>query len=123
MEKRKILVIDDDRTMLEIVTFDLGEAGFEIACANRGREGLKMAQDSPPDAILLDRNMPDMTGIEVLEALKKDPRTASIPVLMLTGDSKSKDVSQSLEMGARDYVVKPFDPNGLLLRVRNALRK
>lgn len=118
----KILVIDDDETVLEIVNTVLKDAGYAVECFSDGPAGLKRAATYMPSAIILDRNMPVMNGNQILKELKDNPHTAQIPVIMLTGDAEHSNISQNLEMGARDYIVKPFDPNALLLRLRNTLR-
>lgn len=123
MRKKKILVIDDDPVLLELLDKILSDAGYACTGVSGALEGLKLADSLQPDAVLLDRNMPDMSGTDVLAALKKSPHTSAIPIIMLTGDISNADISKNLEMGARDYIVKPFDPNGLVLRLKNALRK
>lgn len=121
--KHKILIIDDDAAIVEIVSKTLEDAGYEAASAMNGRNGLEQIGRLAPSLILLDQNMPDLTGAQILGEIKKNPRTGNIPVIMLTADHTAATVSASLELGACDYIAKPFDPHSLILRVRNALKK
>ncbi len=121
MNTAKILVIDDDQTILDIVESVLEEYKFDTILANNGEDGLNKAKTEKPNAILLDRKMPGISGNEVLKRLKKDEKTQNIPVVMLTGDNNVNDVAKSLELGAQDYIVKPFNNENLIMRVKNAL--
>lgn len=123
MKSRKILVIDDDETLLKIVESVLTSSEFTVLKTLEGEKGLKMARAEKPDAILLDRKMPGISGNEVLEQLKNDEETKHIPVLMLTGDNNITEVSKSLDLGAQDYIVKPFDNENLIVRLKNILIK
>ena len=117
----KILVIDDDDTILMQVEQALEQHSYTPVCANDGESGIKKATEEQPDLIILDRRMPEMDGNETLTQLKAENTTKNIPVIMLTGDSKVSDVASSLELGAVDYIVKPFDVNNLLIRLKKAL--
>jgi len=121
MDTKTILAIDDDPTILEIVDGVLSNHKFECLKAINGEEGLKLAKSEKPHAILLDRKMPGIDGNEVLRRLKKTPETQEIPVVMLTGDNNISDVSKSLELGAQDYIVKPFNNENLIVRIKNVL--
>ncbi len=118
MSEQKILVIDDDRTTREMVSEMLSQNEYTVICAENGKTGLKMAQRENPNAIILDMIMPDMDGNDVLKKLKTHPDTQPIPVMILTGRDKSKDISTSLQLGAKDYIVKPFDTENMLIRVK-----
>ena len=118
----KILIIDDDETILMQVEKILTKNGYNPVCVNSGKEGLQKAFTEKPDVIILDRRMPEMDGNETLIELKADEYTKNIPVMMLTGDNRIEDVSSSLELGAVDYVVKPFDQDNFLMRLEKALK-
>lgn len=122
MSAKNILVIDDDKTLHDIVEKTLNEYGFKALRAYDGKEGLSAAQKENVDAILLDRQMPGLNGNDVLKTLKNKDETANIPVLMLTSDNAIIDVAESLELGANDYIVKPFDNENLIIRLKNVLR-
>lgn len=119
----KILVVDDEPDALELVGFNLKQAGFEVTTADDGSEALKKARETLPDLILLDLMLPEVDGLEVCKALKRDVATASIPVIMLTAKAAEIDRVLGLELGADDYVTKPFSPRELVLRVKNLLKR
>lgn len=119
----KILVVDDEPDALELVGFNLKQAGFEVITADDGAEALKKAREAVPDLILLDLMLPEMDGIEVCKALRRDVATAAIPVIMLTAKAAEIDRVLGLELGADDYVTKPFSPRELVLRVKNLLKR
>jgi len=121
MNSKKILIIDDDETLLNIVETILQKHDFESITALNGEEGLTFAHSEKPDVILLDRKMPGISGNEVLKRLKKQPETQHIPVVMLTGDNNITEVSKSLDLGAQDYIVKPFNNENLIARIKNVL--
>ena len=112
-----VLVVDDDPTMLEIVRTVLSSGGLEVATSSTGRDGLRAAQERPPDCAVLDVTMPDMTGLEVCRALRDDAETADIPIILLTGRGQWLDVASGFDAGADDYLVKPFTAQDLLTRV------
>ncbi len=118
----KILIIDDDPDALEVARIRLAKEGLEIVCTDGGASGLKMARHEKPDLILLDVDMPDMSGFDVCRALKSDAEVCMIPVLFLSGSASAEDKIQGLDLGAIDYVTKPFDAFELRARVRAALR-
>lgn len=122
MASSKILIIDDDEVTLKIVSATLQHRGFTVLNASSGAEGIKKANLESPDVILLDRMMPDMDGNAVLKELKDNEKTKTIPVVMLTGKSQMGDITESLTLGARDYIVKPFDHDNLLARIGNILK-
>lgn len=119
----KILVVDDEPDALELVSFNLKAAGYEVVTADNGNEALKRARQHAPDLILLDVMLPEVDGLEVCKLLRRDPATASIPVIMLTAKAAEIDRVLGLELGADDYVTKPFSPRELVLRVKNLLKR
>jgi diguanylate cyclase (GGDEF)-like protein len=118
----KILTIDDDPAVLEIVQIRLRKEPFEILCAEGGVLGLETARRELPDLILLDIDMPDMSGFDVCSMLKADVTTCMIPILFLAGSMKGEDKIHGLDLGAVDYITKPFDAFELRARVRAAMR-
>jgi len=123
MAKKKILIIEDERDMAELVALRLKREHYETAVAYDGREGLDKVRCAPPDLVLLDIMLPGMSGTEVLRELRDDPRTASVPVVMLTARSEDVDVVVGLQLGADDYVTKPFSMAVLLARISAVLRR
>ncbi len=119
--KRKILAIDDEPGVLELVRYNLEESGFDVDTASDGVEGLKKAQDNLPDLIVLDLMLPGIDGLEICRILRATPKTAGIPIIMLTAKSSAIDRVVGLEIGADDYVTKPFSPRELLLRIKKRL--
>ena len=123
MAKAKILVIDDEEDIRELVGLNLRREGYEVVSCETGEEGLDLARSRKPDLILLDLMLPGIDGLEVCRKLKTDPLVASIPVVMLTAKSEEIDVVTGLELGADDYVTKPFSGKVLIARVRALLRR
>lgn len=121
--KQFILAIDDDPMILKLLSVRLRDLNAEVICAEGGEEGLKTAYREEPDLILLDVSMPGMDGFEVCKRLRNDARTRDIPVIFLTGSDDPDQKSRGFELGAMDYVTKPFDACELLARVRSALRQ
>jgi len=120
-QQAKILVIDDDETITMQVAEILQQNGYAPLTAGDGPEGLEKAGAENPTAIILDRRMPEMDGNEVLLQLKAAEGTKEIPVIMLTGDNRVSDVSASFDLGAVDYIVKPFDAENFLLRLKKVV--
>jgi diguanylate cyclase (GGDEF)-like protein len=118
----KVLVVDDSPVTLALAQARLRDENLDVLCANGGVEGLAKARKERPDLILLDLKMPDLSGYDVCEQLKSDPNLDSIPVIFLTAADSIEDKVKGLDMGAVDYVAKPFDPVELCARVRAALR-
>jgi signal transduction histidine kinase len=118
----KILIVDDSDANLKLMGYELEKAGYEVASARSGREALARARSSRPDAVLLDVLMPEMDGFETCRRLKADPDLASVPVLMWTSLNSTDDVVRGLEVGAQDYVTKPFVSEVLRARIRSVLR-
>lgn len=123
MAKQKILAVDDERHILELISYNLQGAGYQVETAETGEQALEMARDTAPDLILLDVMLPDIDGLQVCTRLKREQETASIPVIMLTARGDEIDKVLGLEMGADDYVVKPFGVRELVARVKALLRR
>jgi len=119
----RILVVDDEPDLLELVRLSLSEAGFAVETAETGREALEKLQRGAPDLVVLDLMLPDMSGTEVCRWLRSRPEGADLLVLMLTAKSEEVDRVVGFELGADDYVTKPFSPRELVLRVRALLRR
>ena len=120
--KTKILVVDDEPDALELIEFNLKSSGFEVATAADGEEAVKKARDILPGLIILDVMLPEVDGMEVCKILRRDQRTSGIPIIMLTAKAAEIDRVLGLELGADDYVTKPFSPRELILRVKRLLR-
>jgi phosphate regulon transcriptional regulator PhoB len=121
--KSKILVVDDEPDAVELIEFNLKSAGFEVVSANDGAEAVQKAKNLQPELIILDVMLPEMDGMEVCKTLRRNPDTAKIPIIMLTAKAAEIDRVLGLELGADDYVTKPFSPRELVLRVKNMLRR
>ncbi len=119
----RILVIEDERDLQEVLAYNLRHAGHEVLAAARGREGLALAAQHRPDLVLLDLMLPDVPGTEVCKTLKKAEATQNIAVVMLTAKGEEIDRVVGFELGADDYVVKPFSVRELLLRIEAVLRR
>src|SRR3954452_22855815 len=120
--KHKILVVDDEPDALELIEFNLKGAGYDVVTAADGEQALKKARDLLPKLIILDLMLPEVDGIEVCKILRRDQRTSGIPIIMLTAKAAEVDRVLGLELGADDYVTKPFSPRELILRVKRLLR-
>jgi two-component system phosphate regulon response regulator PhoB len=121
--KTKILVVDDEPDALELIQYNLRAAGYEVVTAADGEEALKKARASQPALVILDVMLPEIDGLEVCKALRREPATAAIPIVMLTAKAAEIDRVLGLELGADDYVTKPFSPRELVLRVKSLLRR
>jgi two-component system, OmpR family, phosphate regulon response regulator PhoB len=119
--KRRVLLADDDPSLLRLISTTLGSDDFDLLQAGDGQEALELARRERPDLILLDINMPRLDGFQVCQALKNDPETASIKVVMLTARGGDADRARGRECGADDYFVKPFSPIQLLNKVYSLL--
>lgn len=122
MARAKILIVDDERFFAELLTECLAALDAQLLYARDGGSALRQAEEQIPDLILLDVVMPDRDGFEVAKALKQKPKTRDIPIIFLTGDSRAERRVEGLEMGAEDYITKPFHPPEVVARVRKALR-
>jgi two-component system phosphate regulon response regulator PhoB len=121
--KPTILVVDDEPDALELIEFNLKAAGFAVATAADGEEAVNQARALRPALIVLDLMLPEVDGLEVCKILRRHPATAAIPIIMLTAKAAEIDRVLGLELGADDYVTKPFSPRELVLRVKNLLRR
>jgi two-component system phosphate regulon response regulator PhoB len=119
----RVLVIEDEQDLQKVLAYNLRQAGHEPLAATRGRDGLALARERAPDLVLLDLMLPDISGTEVCKAIKRDPKTERIPVLILTAKGEEIDRVVGFELGADDYVVKPFSVRELLLRIEAILRR
>ncbi len=123
MAKQKILAVDDEEDILELLRFNLTKEGFSVTGASSGEEALKSALSHKPDLILLDLLLPGMDGLEVARRLKKEEPTKEIPIIMVTAKGEEADIVTGLEVGAEDYITKPFSRKVLIARVRAVLRR
>jgi len=121
--KTRILVVEDEPDVVELIEFNLRGAGFEVVSAEDGAEALKKAREHPPALVILDLMLPEVDGLEVCKILRRHPATAAIPIIMLTAKASEIDRVLGLELGADDYVTKPFSPRELVLRVKALLRR
>ena len=118
-----VLIVEDEADVVDLLRYNLTKAGFAVLIANDGLEGLEMARRQRPDAMLLDLMLPGMDGKAVCKALKSDPETAALPIVMLTAKGEPSERVQGLEIGADDYVTKPFSPREVVLRLQGLLRR
>jgi len=121
MKKGKILVVDDEVNITQILEFSIGAEGFEVITAQNGEEAIERARRERPDLIILDIMMPKIDGYEACRILKANPLTKNIPVLLLTAKGRDIDRRLGYEVGATDYIVKPFSPNKLIERIHRLL--
>lgn len=119
----KILVVDDEPEAVELVEFNLKQAGYSVVTAADGAEALAKARTAQPSLIVLDLMLPEVDGLEVCKMLRRDPATASIPIVMLTAKAAEIDRVLGLELGADDYITKPFSPRELVLRVKRIIHR
>jgi DNA-binding response OmpR family regulator len=123
MQKETILVVEDDVDILNLLRFNLEAAGYDVLLSTDGYEGMNLARKRRPDMIILDIMLPGIDGFEVCKDLKRSKETEGIPVIMLTARGEEVDRIVGLELGADDYVVKPFSPRELMLRVKAILKR
>lgn len=119
----RILVIEDEPSQVEILRFNLNQEGFEVRVSMDGEEGVQAAIEDPPDLILLDWMLPNLSGIEVCRQLRRAKETREVPVLMLTARSEERDKIRGLDIGADDYITKPYSIRELIARIHSALRR
>jgi len=118
-----VLIVEDEADVVDLLRYNLSRAGFDVLIANTGDEGLDLARKNRPDIVVLDLMLPGMNGHEVCRELKGDANTAAIPIVMLTAKGEPHERVKGLELGADDYVTKPFSPRELVLRVQALLRR
>ena len=123
MPKKTIFAVDDEEDILELIRHNLTREGFQVTTAANGENAVKAIAQKPPDLILLDLMLPGIDGLEVCRILKKENRTADIPVIMLTAKGEESDVITGLELGADDYITKPFSLKVLIARIHALLRR
>ena len=123
MKKGTILVIDDEKDLIELLSYNLGKEGYDVIVANDGQSGLDVVKKHRPDLVVLDIMMPGLDGLQVCQRLRADPRTGRVPIIMLTAKATETDRIVGLEVGADDYVTKPFSPREVIARVKAVLRR
>jgi two-component system phosphate regulon response regulator PhoB len=123
MPKAKILVVDDEKDILDLIQMSLEREGYKVYAMESGEECVKKAREKMPDMIILDLMLPGMDGLDVCRVIKNDSKTRHIPIIMLTAKGEESDVVTGLEMGADDYITKPFSPKVLNARIKSVLRK
>jgi phosphate regulon transcriptional regulator PhoB len=119
----KVLIVDDERDIVELVRYHLDKAGFQCVEARDGATAIRVVREQHPDLVILDLMLPGLDGLEICRQLRRDPATSRLPVIMLTAKAEEVDRVVGLEIGADDYVVKPFSPRELVARVRAILRR
>ncbi len=122
-DRRKILVVDDEEDLLDLISYNLTKEGFEVAAAGDGTEALSAIRKTRFDLIVLDLMLPGMQGMELCRIIRSDPKTETVPIIMLTAKGEEVDRVLGLEMGADDYITKPFSPRELIARIRAVLRR
>lgn len=120
---KKVLLIEDDRDIVELVRYNLEREGFQVTAATDGGSGLAQTRKTPPDILLLDLMLPKLSGLEICKEVRRDQSLNRLPILMLTARGEEADRVVGLEMGADDYVTKPFSPRELVARVKALLRR
>lgn len=123
MSREHILIVEDEEEIQELIIYNLSKEGFRTSAVTSGEEALKRARAERLDLILLDLMLPGMDGLDVCKALRKDEKTQTVPVVMLTAKGEESDVVTGLELGADDYIVKPFSPKVLVARIKSVLRR
>jgi two-component system alkaline phosphatase synthesis response regulator PhoP len=123
MAKETILIVDDEEDILDLIHYNLTKEGYEVHKVTTGEEALESSRESVPDLILLDLMLPGIDGLEVCKIIKNDPKTHNVPIIMLTAKGEENDIVTGLELGADDYIPKPFSPRVLLARVHAILRR
>ncbi|RKY92377.1 DNA-binding response regulator, partial [candidate division KSB1 bacterium] len=123
MPKEKILIVDDEEDILSLVEYNLKKEGYRTIGVKTGEAALQLVEEETPDLIILDLMLPEMDGLEVCRILKSNKNTSDIPIIMLTAKGEETDIVVGLEIGADDYVTKPFSPRVLLARTKALLRR
>jgi len=123
MHPKKILIVDDEPDLAELVSYNLKKEGFEVSSASDGEEALKKIRKGNFNLVILDLMLPDIQGMELCRILRNDPKTKHLPIIMLTAKGEDVDKILGLEMGADDYIAKPFSPRELVARVKAVLRR
>ena len=123
MNKKNILIVEDDEDIQQLVGYNLIKAGFLVEYADSGEQALKKIKDQPPDLILLDLMVPGMDGKELCRVIRSDSQLNEIPIIMLTAKGEESDIISGLDLGADDYITKPFSPKILISRIKAVLRR
>ena len=123
MAKEKILIVDDEKDILELVKFNLKKEGYKTMLATTGEQALEMVRNHAVDLIILDLMLPGINGLDVTRVIRNNPGTQNIPIVMLTAKGDESDIITGLELGANDYISKPFSPKELIARIRNIFRR
>ena len=123
MNRQSVLVVEDEEDIMEVIRFNLEKEGYEVHQALSGEKALQVIENNLPSLVLLDLMLPGINGLDLCRIFKQNDRTKAIPVIMLTAKSEDADIVAGLEMGAEDYITKPFSPRVLLARVRTVLRR
>ncbi len=123
MASQEILVVEDETDIQELVRYNLDKEGYAVRCMTSGEEALRALRSSTPDLVLLDLMLPGISGLDVCRSIKSNPATRHVPVVILTAKGEEVDIVSGLELGADDYVTKPFSPRVLLARIRAVLRR
>ncbi len=121
MSKEKILVVEDDEDILELIRYNLNKEGYSVFSVTTGEEALSLERKEKPDMVILDLMLPGIDGLEVCRRLRSGPDKVRVPIIMVTAKGEESDIVTGLELGADDYVVKPFSPKVLIARIRNVL--
>src|ERR1700686_5376961 len=121
MATERVLVVDEEEDLLELIRYNLTKEGYQVQCVSTGEMAVHEAKSHLPDLILLDLLLPTVDGLRVCKILKNDPQTQHIPIVMVTAKTEEADVVSGLELGADDYITKPFSPRVLLARIRAGL--
>ena len=123
MSRQSVLVVEDEEDIMEVIRFNLEKEGYEVHQALSGEKALQVIENNLPSLVLLDLMLPGINGLDLCRIFNQNDRTKAIPVIMLTAKSEDADIVAGLEMGAEDYITKPFSPRVLLARVRTVLRR
>lgn len=123
MARETILVVEDDENIQQLVGYNLAKAGFHVVYADNGEQALTVIKREKPELIILDLMLPGLNGLEVCKLVRKDPKIKNLPIVMLTAKSEENDITAGLDLGADDYITKPFSPKILISRVKAALRR
>lgn len=123
MARETILIVEDDENIQQLVGYNLAKAGFNVLYADNGEQALASVKRELPDLMVLDIMLPSLNGFEVCKILRKDPQTRTLPIIMLTAKGEENDVTAGLDLGADDYITKPFSPKILVSRIKSILRR
>jgi len=123
MARETILVVEDDENIQQLVGYNLAKAGFHVLYADNGEQALNVIKRERPELIVLDLMLPGLSGFEICKLVRKDPKTKNLPIVMLTAKSEENDMAAGLDLGADDYITKPFSPKILISRIKAALRR